>query len=436
MGLGVLESFGVLFDLIGFFWSKGGWVAFLIVGLYLLWILFTLYNQNQVYNKVKWISLSIDVPKDNEQTIMAAEQIFAQIHSMHAGYTYYERMVMGKQQMWFTFEIVSFGGQIKFMAYVPERYRDLLEAAVYAQYPDAQIKQVEDYMRNVPQYNPEKSYYGIWGTEFKLKKEDAYPIRTYKFFEHQASQVIVDPLAGILEALATVKPHEMLGAQFMFMPVEDDWKEKGRELIKKLKGEKDEKKKPGLLSDVGSGVLRGLAGIATDAAGDAEPLNPAIQEYEPPSKMVHFAPGEKDTIAAIEASLAKIGYKTKIRLIYLAPKEKFRKDAHTALVGAFRQFDDISLNGLKPDTKKTWTSIHPKFFLPLEKPFIDFFVKWRKKRIVRYYKNRKFSNGRKPFIFNIEECATVFHFPLINVKAPQVTKAETRKGEAPINLPI
>jgi len=206
-------------------------------------------------------------------------------------------------------------------------------------------------------------------------------------------------------------------------------------LIKELKGERDEKVKPGPLADIGSGVLKGLAGIASDAAGEAQGLNPAQQEYEPPSKMVHLAPGEKDVIAAIEASLGKIGFKTKIRLMYLAPKDKFRKEVKSTIVGAFRQFDDINLNGFKPDLRKTWTGINPKVFLPIERPFINFFVKIRKKRLVRFYKHRKFPFGQKSFVLNIEECATIFHFPLINVKAPQITKAETHRGEAPINLP-
>jgi len=30
----------------------------------------------------------------------------------------------------------------------------------------------------------------------------------------------------------------------------------------------------------------------------------------------------------------------------------------------------------------------------------------------------------------------VFHFPLVNVKAPQLIKAEIKKSEAPLNLPV
>lgn len=408
----------------------------MITGLYLLWQIFINYNQNVYLNKFNWITLSIDIPKENEQTFLAAEQIFAQLHSIHEGHSFGEKTFIGKVVMWISLEIVSFGGQVKYLAYLPDKYRDLLEAAVYAQYPDAEIKPVEDYMRNVPQYNPDNSYYDVWGSEFTLVKEDAYPIRTYKYFEHQASQIIVDPLAGVLEALSGIKPYEMLGIQIMIRPVDDKWKDKARDLIKELKGERKESSKPSFLGEVVSGVLGGLTGIISSAAGVGEAeASPSVQEYEPPSKMMHLSPGEKDVITAIESNISKIGYETKIRAMYLAPKEKFRGEVKGVLIGAFKQFTDSTLNGIRPDTKKTWTGINPRYFPSLEKPFIDYFVKIRKKKIVRFYKHRKFSFGRKPFIFNIEELATIFHFPIINVKTPQLTKTEIKKSEAPLNLP-
>jgi len=434
--MSVFATFKILFGLIATFWDRGGWILFLFVGLYMLWVVNLFYQQQKFFRAQKWIMLSMDVPKENEQTFLAMEQVFAQLHAIHLGFTFYETYFQGKFVLWFTFDIVSFGGQIKYLVYLPQQYRDLMEAAIYAQYPDAQIKQVEDYMRNVPQYDPKKSYYDVWGTEYNLDKEDAYPIRTYKFFEHQASQIIVDPMSGVLEALATIKPYELMAVQYMFQPVNDDWKEKGRQLIKKLKKEKEEKKTLGFASDVGGRVLGGLAGIAAGPVDQAQALPPAQQEYEPPSLMMHLAPGEKDVIAAVEASLGKIGYKTKIRMLYLTPKDKFRKDAKIALVGSFRQFDDINLNGFKPDLGKTWTKIEPKFYEPLERPFIKFFTGWRKRRLIRYYKSRKFRMGQKPFILNIEEAATIFHFPLLTVKAPKLTKTEIKKGEAPINLPV
>ena len=429
-------SAGDIFSIMGFLIQSGGWIVFIIASLYMGWFLMVEYNQMQFLSHVKWVFLSIDIPKENEQTFLAVEQIFAQLHAIHANYTFGEKYFHGELVLWASLEIVSFGGQVKYIAKIPQQYRNLLESAIYAHYPTAEIKEVEDYVKNLPTYNVKTSDYEVFGTEFKLKKEDAYPIRTYKAFEHQASQIIVDPLAGVLEALSSIKPWEFMAVQYLIRPIDEEWKEAGRELVRKLKGEKEEKKNNFAMT-VLSGVLKGFMSIFEGAtAGVSEP-SAVVQEYEPPSLMMHLSPGQKDVIAAIEANLGKIGYKTKIRVMYLAPKGKFRKEARPAVIGSFRQFDDINLNGLKPDTKKTWTGIHHKLSKRLEKPFIDFLVNRRKRRLVMFYKSRSFTKGHKPFVFNIEELATIFHFPLTEtVKTPQLTKTEIKKGEAPINLPI
>jgi hypothetical protein len=83
-----------------------------------------------------------------------------------------------------------------------------------------------------------------------------------------------------------------------------------------------------------------------------------------------------------------------------------------------------------------WLGKPFKFSKTLEQPYINWILKRRKEHFMKYFKTRMFLKGAPPFFFNIEELATVFHFPLINVKAPQMVKAEIKKGEAPINLPV
>ena len=39
-------------------------------------------------------------------------------------------------------------------------------------------------------------------------------------------------------------------------------------------------------------------------------------------------------------------------------------------------------------------------------------------------------------MLNIEELASIYHFPAITVKSPLTPKVESRKGEPPIGLPI
>ena len=44
--------------------------------------------------------------------------------------------------------------------------------------------------------------------------------------------------------------------------------------------------------------------------------------------------------------------------------------------------------------------------------------------------------GAPSFILNVEELATIFHFPMATVKAPLLKKTEAKRGEAPFSLPV
>jgi hypothetical protein len=44
--------------------------------------------------------------------------------------------------------------------------------------------------------------------------------------------------------------------------------------------------------------------------------------------------------------------------------------------------------------------------------------------------------GAKPYVLNIEELATVWHFPLPFVKTPLVQKAGAKRAEPPLGLPV
>ena len=53
------------------------------------------------------------------------------------------------------------------------------------------------------------------------------------------------------------------------------------------------------------------------------------------------------------------------------------------------------------------------------------------------FKRRSGTAGRSRFIMNVEELATIWHFPIeAAVKAPLVQKTPGRKSEPPMSLPV
>ncbi|MFC1703002.1 hypothetical protein ACFLZO_00880 [Patescibacteria group bacterium] len=67
-----------------------------------------------------------------------------------------------------------------------------------------------------------------------------------------------------------------------------------------------------------------------------------------------------------------------------------------------------------------------------------FYQRWsensKKSNLVRAYKGRS-GIGATPYILNVEELATLFHFPMIDIKAPLVSKTEAKRAEPPAKLP-
>src|SRR6185436_4383659 len=106
---------------------------------------------------------------------------------------------------------------------LPARMKEVVEAAFYAHYPQAEISVVNDYMENF-RYDPEKNDdIDIFGCEWKLNDSEFIPIKTYKDFEHtSAEEKIIDPLSNMFESLAAIDPDEFMGFQIMIKPVADD----------------------------------------------------------------------------------------------------------------------------------------------------------------------------------------------------------------------
>ncbi len=433
----ISQSLSGFTEIFGIFWSVfkyGGWLLFVWAVLYILYKMYRGEIEHQFVHSQEWVFLNIKVPKENTTSTLAVESIFGQMHALHSSLTFAHKYVEGKTQLWYSLEIVSLGGKISFIIRAPKKMRELVEASFYAQYSNAEITEVEDYMANI-EYDPDTSPFDIWGCEWKLLEDQVIPIKTYKDFEHPtAEEKIIDPLAPHFEALAKMAPYEFYGVQIIIQPLGDnEWKPKGERKVKELIGE-ELPHESGLL-DLLLTPFNWFANFSFFGGGSHghEEGNKQKNNWQ------FMTETEKERVTLIERKVGKPGYKTKIRHLYIAPKEKFDGAKKALVIGSYRPLGSTQGNQFKPDTKKTWTSLEYHISPTLEAAYMEHESRRRKRLIFRGYKDRDIHLGNPMPIFNIEELATIYHFPITPIGATStstVEKTESKKSQAPANLPV
>lgn len=379
------------------------WVPLVLFGLLLnLWIR---YRRTENIVKSGSVLLEIKLPKEIDKSPLAMEIILTSLFQEGKN-DYIKTFWQGKIRPWFTFELVSIEGKVRFFVWTQPRFRQLIESQFYSQYPGVEIYEAEDYTKGV-YHDPVNLPF--WGTNFKLTKADVYPIMTYVDYgldQNPDEENKIDPMTSVLEFLGSVKKGEQIWLQILFRAhrkdtfkddarfrEKSDWTEKGKEEIKKK------------IDEVRLG-----------------------ETPRPPTK------GEANVIAALERSLSKFPFEVAIRGMYMAKAGSFDAIGITGLIGSFRQYSSRTLNGFKLSK-----------FTDFDYPWQDF------KRMRRSAREKKFLNAYKlrsffyvpykhlfatPFILNTEELATIFHLPGQVAATPTLSKAVSRKSEPPANLPI
>lgn len=413
--------------LMWYFFTHGGWLVYLIVILAGLFELRLFLKRKKYLESIPQTLLAIDIPKDNEQSLVAVEQIFATLAGIKSSRTKYETYWLGKTQLSLSLEIISLEGYIQFLIRTPSKFRDLVEAAIYAQYPEAEITEVEDYIGLIPDdIHKGQTDYKLWGSEFNFAKHSAYPIRTYRSFEHPLSQIFADPMASLLEVMSKLRKGEQIGFQLIIAPAGDDWKKKGEEIVKKLVGAKTAATK-NTGDKLVEGAVLGLEKFSEAIYKIWGDIDEPREDTAHPTLYQFLTTNQKMVVENIENKLAKICFSVSFRVYYMAHKDVFEKGRGiNALLGAINQFNTSDLNAFKKFKRLT---THRDYF----------FVRQRVARVIRklmkkLYKKRS-RKGSPEFMLSIEELATLYHFPTITVKAPLLKKAEVKKAEPPMALP-
>lgn len=408
------------------FWLNFGWICIGIVYLFGVREVYLSWIRDRWGAKNQPILLAIDIPRGNVQSPKAVENMFTYLAGAHGSINFFEKWFEGQTQKSFSYEIVSLEGYTQFMVRTPIEYRNLIESSIYSQYPDAEISEVDDYTGTVPQSYPDEEY-DIWGVEFIPASNWVYPIKLYEEFEHkfgESETQFKDPMASLIDLCGTLREGEQLWYQIVVTPIGFDWPKEAEKEINKILERKKKYKKD--LIDKGVELMGEASEMVYSIWGDIEDK----KKEEKSKSMMELTPDEKRKVEAINLKATKLGFETKIRFIYVAKKEvKNNAKVVNGFVGYMKQFISLGLNNLKPDMDLTATKT--QYFAKASRLIV------KKRKMFAAYVKRSNWRGRKPSVMNIEELATIWHFPIeANVKSAMVQKAPGRKADAPSSLPL
>src|SRR3989344_7954111 len=145
------------------------------------WKSWVWYVQASFLSKRTPILLEVKMPRELVKSPRGMELALSQLWIYHGETTYFHRKWLGQVRPIFSFEIASFGGDVHFYIWLWEGYRKVVESAIYAQYPDVEIVEAEDYASKYV-YDPSKHM--VYATDYRYEpRSDAYPIKTYVEFE-------------------------------------------------------------------------------------------------------------------------------------------------------------------------------------------------------------------------------------------------------------
>ncbi len=354
--------------------------------------------------------IEIIPPRNIETSPQPMESIFAGLQGTRTTLSVYDELCLGGFNPAYSLEIVGTAGQVRFFVELQANTRAVFESHFYAQYPEVEIRDAEDYTRQIPAIVPNKNW-DIWGSDIELVKPDPVPIKTWQHFEETVTGKMIDPMSGIIEVMGRARKGEHLWMQIIITPEPETWHKEGMKYVDQLRG-REVKPEMGMFGK----MVMGMTGFLSKG-GSQEDKGDAPLEFK-------LSPGERKVLEAVEENVGRYMFRTKMRMIYVGRREVFDKSMVSGFFGGLKQFADFNLNSFKP---YDWSMTYANY------AFRKTRLRFRQRRLFHNYKRRKMSGNK--FLLSDRELATVYHMPDMNVVAPAITRANVTQSGAPSNLP-
>ena len=396
-----------------------GWLTLFLATFF--WTTWIEYLRFGFLFKRKMVLLEIQLPPEIIKSPLAMELFLTALWNNGSETSFIQRIWKGQFRVVWTLEIASNEGRVGFYLHIPNDWRNITEARLYGQFPEAKVIEVEDYASRVP-FNQEE--YTWWGTEYKKYAAGAVPIKTYVDYaldkNTDTPEIQVDPLTHVLEHFSSIGPGEYLWIQFIikarkadewygFYKSKDSYKEGGKKEIEDM--------------------MKAAGERAKQLVGE----DPEKQAQAQARGLTLLTEVERRRVEAIERAMTKLLFECGIRSMYLCKKERFQLVNIGSLV---RLFDPFRSGGYFNNINVT------RGMSIFDYPWQDFMSIRRNKimkQILFYYRERAYfyvPYDQSPVFFNTEELATMWHFPNSFVNPPGLERVASKRAEAPANLPV
>jgi hypothetical protein len=319
--------------------------------------------------------------------------LISQMEQVLANFLYLKKPSPFQPEPSVAFEIASQIGSsdISFYVSVPKYLESVFEKYVQGVYPNAIVDKVpQDYTIFEPQGASAGAY-------LKQSENILFPISTYQNLEK-------DPLSLITNTLSKISADEGGAVQVVVRPLSKlNLRNKGEKALKKIREGKQ----------VRTAVIQAFH-------------NPIMEMFEelqkpaktPKSKEFEMANKEKEqgfdqkSYEAIQSKIQKQPFEVNVRVVSAAQSQGRAEEILQHLLSAFSQFSLAAINSLEP--KEVY--------------------KKELQNLIYDYSFRNF-NPKQANVLNLEELASIYHFPTHYIETPYIKAAKSVSAPPPVDLP-
>ncbi len=384
-------------------------MAIIIPGLILVFLLIVLAfiivlnaetnEKNSVFGGLEMVLFLVMMPqnvhKKEGDALKEEKMMIAQMEQVFANFLYLKKAGIFQTPPCCTFEIASQIGSsdISFYVAVPKYLESVFEKYVQGVYPNAIVDKVpQDYTIFEPQGANAGAY-------LKLSESSLFPISTYQTLE-------TDPLSLVTNNLSKISANEGGAVQILIRPLSKlNLRKKGEKALKKIREGKS----------IRDAAIQAFNGPLIDTLEDlwktlfGKDLNKQKEDLGLKDKEQSF---DQKGYDAIQSKIQKQPFEVNIRILSSAQTQDRAEEILGHLTSAFSQFSLSAINSLEP--KEVYGN-------DLQKMAYDFSF--------RNY------NIKQTNILNLEELASIYHFPTQYTETPYIKAAKSVTAAPPTDLP-